>query len=75
MAFDKDEARECLTRQVLSATTLQEVHAATNALREWIKAYPDEREWMRDGFEQLSMMQDIAEEQEAERREQAGKAA
>ena len=62
----RDLARECLTWQVLSAKTLAEVGAAQNALRAWIAQYPEEREWMRDGFEQLSMMQDIAEEEEAE---------
>ena len=69
-----DEARECLTDQVLSATTLDEIHAATQALREWIKTYPEEK-GMRDGFEQLSLMQDIAEEQEAERHQRAEKVA
>lgn len=68
--IEVDAARERLTNQVLDATTLDEVLAATEVLREWIKTRPEEREWMRDGFEQLSLMQDIAEEQEAERRGQ-----
>jgi hypothetical protein len=58
----KELARECLTWQVLSAKTLTEIKAAQQALRTWIEQYPEEREWMRDGFEQLSIMQDIAEE-------------
>ena len=62
---ERDLARACLTWQVLSAKTLAEVTAAQQALRAWIEQYPDEREWMRDGFEQLSLMQDIAEEEES----------
>ncbi len=66
---EKDHARQWLTRQVLSAKTLPEVTAAETALREWIGCYPEEREWMRDAFERLSMMRDIAEEEkEAEQR-------
>ena len=72
---EKDAARECLTWQVLGAKTLPKVLAAQQALREWIKTYPEEREWMRDGFEQLSLMQDIAEEQEAEQHQQTEKSA
>ncbi len=65
---EKDHARQWLARQVLSAKTLPEVAAAETALREWIGCHPEEREWMRDAFEQLSMMRDIAEEEgEAER--------
>ena len=64
---ERDLARECLTWQVLSAKTLSEVRTAQTALRAWIERYPEEREWMRDGFEQLSMMQDIAEEEDTER--------
>ena len=74
-ASEKDAARECLTWQVLGAKTLPEVYAAQQALREWIKTYPEEREWMRDGFEQLSLMQDIGEEEEVERLQQVEKAA
>ena len=65
---ERDLARECLSWQVLSAKTLAEVATAQDALRAWIEQYPEEREWMRDGFEQLSMMSDIAEEEEAESR-------
>jgi len=55
-----------LTRQVLSAKTLPEIEAAKQALRNWITTYPEEREWMRDGFAQLAQMQEIAEIEEAE---------
>ena len=73
--FPLDLAREQVTTQVLRARTLPEVFAAQQALRDWIRAHPED-EGMRDGFEQLSMMQDIAEEQEAEQRQlAAGRAA
>jgi len=62
-------AREALTEQVLDATTLAEVLTAQRALQEWIKAHPED-EGMSDAFEQLSLMQEIAEEQEAERKGQ-----
>jgi hypothetical protein len=74
-AAERDAAREQLTRQVLHAKTLPEVQAAQKALRDWIQAYPEERDWMRDGFEQLSLMQDIAEEEEARRLQQTTQAA
>ncbi len=61
-ATDVDLARKLLTRQVLSATTLLEIAAAKQALREWLQAHPDEV-GMRDGFEQLAQMQEIAEEE------------
>jgi hypothetical protein len=66
MSADTDLARELLTEQVLDATTLSEIQAARQALRAWIEAHP-EYEGMGDAFEQLSLLQDIAEEQEAER--------
>ena len=68
MSQSRDIARQLLTEQVLDATTLQEVRAAREALRAWITAYPEEREWMRDGFEQLAQMEEIAEPQLTERR-------
>ena len=66
MSIALDQARERLHNQLLDATTLPEIAAAKQALRDWLKAHPED-EWLRDGFEQLSLMQDIAEEQEAER--------
>lgn len=68
MSKERECARQILTEQVLDATTLDEVRAAREALRAWIMKYPEEREWMRDGFEQLAQMEEIAEAQEAERR-------
>jgi len=67
MVDANNPARKRLITQVLDATTLAEVSAATMALSQWMDAHPDD--WgMADAFEQLSMMQDIAEEQEAARR-------
>ncbi len=60
-----DDLRDRLTNQVLDATTLPEIFAAQQALCAWIKKHPEE-EGMRDGFEQLSLMQDIVEQEEAE---------
>jgi hypothetical protein len=55
--------RERLTHQVLRATTLPEVLAATRALEAWISAHPEDA-GMSDAFEQLAMMQEIAEDRE-----------
>jgi len=63
MSNSRDIARQLLTEQVLNATSLDEVRAAREALRVWIATYPEEREWMRDGFEQLAQMEEIAEAQ------------
>jgi hypothetical protein len=68
MSQNRDIARQLLTEQVLDATSLTEVGAAREALRAWIATYPEEREWMRDGFEQLAQMEEIAESQLAENR-------
>lgn len=57
-------AREALTSKVLGARTLPDIEEAQRLLREWIAAHPEE-EGMRDGFEQLSHMEDIARERAA----------
>ena len=59
------EARRRLTTQVLGARDLEDVLAATQALKEWIQTYPEEQNYMRDGFEQLSHMEDFARERAA----------
>ncbi len=51
-------------KKVLSARTLPDIYEAQQMLRDWIKAHP-EGEGMCDGFEQLSLMQDMAEEEQA----------
>jgi len=58
---DEAAAREVVTQIVLRARSLLEVQEAQRVLRDWIKAHPED-EGMRDGFEQLSLMLDIAEE-------------
>ena len=57
---DVEAAREAITKMVLSVRALPDVLKAQQGLRAWIKAHPED-EGMRDGFEQLSLMQDIAE--------------
>ena len=52
--------RDRLTNRVLDATTLPEIEAAQKALRDWIRRHPEDA-GMRDAFEQLAMMQEIAE--------------
>jgi hypothetical protein len=64
---DVDEARERVPEQVLSADASPEIEAAKQVLREWMKAHPEEQ-GMRAGFEQLYTIQEIIEEEEAERR-------
>ena len=62
-----DKARKGDSKQVLSADTLPEIGAAKQVLREWMKAHPEEQ-GMRWGFEQLYTIQEIIENEEAERR-------
>lgn len=62
--------REQIVNQVLDARTLAEIDAAACALREWLNRYPEDT-GIREGFEGLSLMRDIAEEQEAEREEKS----
>lgn len=57
--------RELVIEKVLDATTLSEIHEARQTLREWIAAHPDET-GMRDGFEQLSLMEDALEAQKTD---------
>jgi len=59
---DTETAREAVTKVVLSARALPDVLKAQQVLRAWVKAHPED-EGMRDGFEQLSLMQDIVEEE------------
>lgn len=62
---DINQARERIINQVLDATTLPEIEAARHILRQWMAAHSEEQ-GMRDGFEQLSLMQDTAEAEEAQ---------
>ena len=61
MNYINDPKRKLLISQVLSATTMPEIEEAIHALQEWVREHPDDRGIV-DGFEQLSLMQDIAEE-------------
>lgn len=56
---ETDAARERLLTQVLSARTLPQIAAATEALRRWLKEHPDET-GLEDGFGQLAMMAEAA---------------
>ena len=62
LGLNRDASREYVTKKVLSARSLPDIREAQKMLRDWIKAHPED-EGMRDGFEQLSLMQDIAEEE------------
>jgi len=57
MNYQDNPEREHLTRQILSADTLPEVHAAQAALRLWRERYPED--WgILDAGEQLSLIED-----------------
>ena len=58
--------RQRIITQALDARTLAEIDAATRELREWVRCHPSDV-GIREAFEGLSLMRDIAEEQEAER--------
>ena len=66
MNFADHPERERILDQVLDARTLPEIAVATRELREWVQQNPDDI-GIQEAFEGLSLMQDIAEEQEAER--------
>lgn len=72
--IETEMARERLVNQVLDATTLSEVADATQALRAWLRDHPEDV-GLSDGFEQLALMQEAAEWQEAERLGQPGSGA
>jgi hypothetical protein len=58
--------RQHILDLVLDARTLVEIDTATQKLREWLRLHPEDV-GMREGFEGLSLMRDIAAEQEDER--------
>jgi hypothetical protein len=62
---NRDTARQCVIEQVLDATTLSEIAAAKQVLRDWLKLHPEEQ-GMRAGFEQLYLLEEIAQEQETD---------
>ncbi len=65
--------RQRVMEQVLDATTLPEIAAAKQILRDWLKLHPEEQ-GMRAGFEQLYLLEEIAQKQEAERKAAAASA-
>jgi len=66
MNFAGNPERERVLDQVLDARSLTEIRAAEQELRSWLKNNPKDT-GIREAFEGLSLMRDIAEEQEAER--------
>jgi hypothetical protein len=57
--------RQRILDLVLDARTLAEIDMATQQLRIWLRLHPEDT-GMHEGFEGLSLMRDIAEEQAAE---------
>ena len=66
MSFADNPERERVLDQVLDARSLTQIGDAEQALRTWLKRNPEDT-GIREAFEGLSLMRDIAEEQEAER--------
>ena len=66
MALMDNPEREHVLKQVLDARTLPEIDAAVQTLHAWVRRNPDDVGIV-EAFEGLSLMRDIAEEQEAER--------
>ena len=58
--------RKRILNQVLDARTIPEIDAATEILRAWVRRNPDDVGIV-EAFGGLSLLRDIAEEQEAER--------
>jgi hypothetical protein len=58
--------RQRIIELVLDARTLAEIEAATEELHAWLQLHPEDV-GIQEGFESLSLMRDIAEEQNAER--------
>ena len=58
--------RQRVVDLVLDARTLPEIEYASQELRQWLCLHPEDA-GIREGFESLSLMRDIAQEQEVER--------
>jgi len=63
--FADNPERERILDQALDARTLPGIATATQELREWVRQNPADV-GIREAFEGLSLMRDIAEKQEAE---------
>lgn len=57
MNYISNPERKRIMEQVLDATTLTEVKAATTVLDEWMALHPDDQ-GMEDGYEQLALMKE-----------------
>ncbi len=57
--------RQRILDYALNARSLPEIEQATQALRKWVCCHPDDV-GIQEAFEGLSLLRDIAEEQEAE---------
>ena len=66
MNFAENPERERILDQALNARTLPQITLATQELREWVGQNPADI-GIREAFEGLSLMQDIAKEQQANR--------
>lgn len=76
MRYVDDPERKRISEQALWATTLPEIMTARRELDQWVDDHPDDLGIL-DAYEMLANMQEIAEEQEMERRRlaEAGRAA
>ncbi len=64
MKYADDVERNRIAHQALRATTLEEVDLATRELDQWVDDHPDD--WgIRDAYEVLENMAEIAQEQQA----------
>ncbi len=67
MKYANIEERTRIMKQALRATTFAEIALATEEMNSWVEAHPDD--WgIRDAYEVLENMQEIAEFQQQEER-------
>lgn len=67
MKYAEDKERNRIANQALRATTLAEIALATRELDQWVDDHPTD--WgIRDAYEVLENMKEIAGLQQAERR-------
>ena len=66
MGIADDPERKSIATQVLDARAIADIDAATETLRAWVRRNPADVGIV-EAFEGLSLMRDIAEEQESER--------
>ena len=66
MSYSAYPERERIMNQALRARTLTEIAAANREMDQWVSEHPDDL-GIRDAYEVLDNMQEIAEYQQAER--------